>query len=258
MRVMKIKTVYILYIIAALAFLFALLKYFFLSVSIPTNFFILELFSFIGFIGIVYFTDRLIRNHKKEIENKELFFKQKEEEYLQQINQNLKTIDKLNKDYNKDTISQDEIHIISKDLSQVVAKNSDLKIMATSLLNRIAHYYEIGLGVCYFKTKLSAKFSVQGVYGLKEEEILEEIDEQSGINGECIRSKKSMLISDIDEEYFSIESCSGSSKPKHLYLLPIVINDKTIGLIEIATFKLINIENHWLKISNGISELKDL
>ncbi|MCW3785127.1 GAF domain-containing protein [Plebeiibacterium sediminum] len=255
---MKKKPVFILYILAIAAFVFALSKYLFIDEPISASFLVFEIFSFIGFIGIIYFTDRLIRQNIKDKEDAEQDFKQLENELLQKNEHLKKTIENLKNELNTDSKSSDEIDIIKNDLSEVVVNNNSIKSLGTALLNKLAKHYEIGLGVCYFKIEPSTKFSVQGVYGLNQDEVLGEIDEKSGISGECITNKNATLVSDVDEDYFNIESCSGSSKPKHLYLLPIVVNNETVGLIELATFKLVNIERHWNIISEGLKELKVL
>ena len=162
------------------------------------------------------------------------------------------------KNENNNDKSEDEIAIITEELLCLIKKDNNIKNLATELLLKLAKHYEIGLAVCYFKTQPSGKFNVQGVYGLNEEEVLSEISELSGVNGECILSQNPLIVNEIDQDYFEIESCSGSSKPKHLYLLPIVVKNETIGLIELATFKLINIELHWDKLSSGLSEIKVL
>ncbi len=254
---MKIKPILILYIISTIAFLFALLKYIVLEMYIPVNFLILEVISFLGFIGVVFLSDKILRQSRNGIILKEEEFQRKESEYIQKIEQYKITLDNL-KNENINDKSEDEIAIITEELLSLIKKNNNIKNLATELLLKLAKHYEIGLGVCYFKTQPSGKFNVQGVYGLNEEEVLSEISELSGVNGECILSQNPLIVNEIDQDYFEIESCSGSSKPKHLYLLPIVVKNETIGLIELATFKLINIELHWDKLSSGLSEIKVL
>ncbi len=254
---MKLKHIVILYIVSTIAFLFALLKYFASNVSVSVVFVILEIFSFIGFIGIIYLSDKIIRNSNKLIEDKEKEFQNKEEGYIQSIDEYKRKLSTIQIENNREK-SETEIGIISEEISVLVSNSSDLKTFANQLLSKLSKHYEIGLGVCYFKTELSDNYAVQGVYGLKIEEVQNEIYELNGINGECISRKEAIIVNEIDEDYFNIESCSGLSKPKHIYLLPIVINDLTVGIIELATFKKINIENHWDSIGNAISELKVL
>ncbi len=254
---MKIKPVLILYIVSTLAFVFALLKYIVLDIYIPVQFLIFEVISFSGFLGIIYLSDSIFRKSRKLIEAKEQDFRYKEEKYIESIDHYKVALDKL-KNENTNDITDDEITIIQNELIHLSKKSTGILKFSTELLIKLAKHYEIGVGVCYFKTKPSGKFSVQGVYGLNKEEVQSEISEQSGVSGECISGQKALVFNEIDQEYFNIESCSGASKPKHLYLLPIVSNNETIGIIELATFKLINIDNHWDKLSRGLSEIKVL
>lgn len=59
-----------------------------------------------------------------------------------------------------------------------------------------------------------------------------------GFNGEAVRTKNYMIISDIPENYFVAYSGLGKSLPKHIILIPIVKDDFCYGLLELAVFNL--------------------
>ncbi|MCW3806423.1 GAF domain-containing protein [Plebeiibacterium marinum] len=243
---MRTKIFLQLYTIAAIAFVFALLKYsFWGNLDVSSMYFVFEIVSFIGFLGIIYFSDRQIRACHSARESKEKELEcirldanekiEKQNEYIEEL---------LRKSGKKDKIKE-EIDVFSKKIKEILKLDKDRTTVAKSLLNFISKNYEIGLGVCYFRSELSGQFTVEGVYGLEREEVVEQFDGNTGMNGQCIEDKKAMVIKDIDEDYFNIESCSGSSKPSFIYLLPILNNENVIGLLELASFKEINIDRHW-------------
>lgn len=66
-----------------------------------------------------------------------------------------------------------------------------------------------------------------------------------GLVGQSAKSQKTMLINHIPEEYINIVSGLGQSTPRHLFIIPLIKNGKTIGALEIASFKeLLNEDRH--------------
>ena len=54
--------------------------------------------------------------------------------------------------------------------------------------------------------------------------------------GQVAKNKHAMNISDLPEG-FIVASGLGQSSPLHLYFLPLINNDETIAVIELASFK---------------------
>ena len=62
-----------------------------------------------------------------------------------------------------------------------------------------------------------------------------------------------MNISELPDKYLTVLSGLGSSSPNHLIIFPILFKNKSIGVIEIATFK--KIDNHNEEILMNFSEI---
>lgn len=245
---------YRLYLLATLAFLIALCKYAFISSELSPFFLIIEMISFIIFLAIIFLADKFYRIR--------LLDKQKFQEELninkERCNDRIAQLEtRISNELNADgyVLDADEIDIIA---SKIVANSKDFKDFSHFsflFLSQLASFYEVVLGVCYFRSKPSGVFSVKGTFGLGSEIEIPDFEISDGINGQVVLDQKPMLIDEIDEDYFHVESCSGSAIPKCIYLLPIVKNKETIGLIELASFRSINIDQHWEKINNHIVEV---
>ncbi len=248
--IMNKKELFRLYILASLAFTMALVKYLF-----EDKYYIFEILSFILFLAIIYFGDKLIRLRTIE---KIQFDREKDEinsSYEEKINQLNSTIEQLTKEQSERLILDNEIEIIGDKIKDSINKIQHQDELANQLLIQFSKYYEIGLGICYLLSEHSEKLCVKGVYGIIDDDVPTDLEIADGLHGQSISDKKPILIQEIDENYFNIESCLGSSKPKHLYLLPITKNEIVIGLIELATFKIINIEKHWQIINDKIANV---
>ncbi len=251
--------IYKLYYIAGGAFSLALAKYFFVSeIEFLPKFFIIEFISFGLFLGIVYFFDKYIRDIRKQnhVINEDI--EKTNRDHKQKVVQLEKRIKELRGEKENDSNSDAEI----RKLTQKIIKGLDIitsnEELARQLLNNLALYYEVGLGILYMLDKPSNKYSVKATYGLNSDIKLKEFTIGEGLCGQAVVDKEYMVITDVEDNYFNIESGSGESKPKNIYLLPIVKDNECIGLIEIATFGFVNIEKHWENLNNSIANTMSL
>ncbi len=60
-----------------------------------------------------------------------------------------------------------------------------------------------------------------------------------GLPGTCAQEKERIFLTDVPENYFEISSGTGTSVPNCLLLLPLKINNKVYGVIELATVRLL-------------------
>ncbi len=61
----------------------------------------------------------------------------------------------------------------------------------------------------------------------------------SGLPGTCAQEKKRIFLTDVPEDYFEVSSGTGSARPNCLLLVPMMIDDRVFGIIELATVHLL-------------------
>jgi GAF domain-containing protein len=253
---MKIKPIYLLYCLAIVAFSLALLKYGFLysDGSLSVKFFVIEILSFLSFLGVIYFSDKMIRLWNKERIKVVLDQQERINKYKNQIDQLRKTNDKLKADKSDKLNASQEVDVMAEKIKNHLKKQGNSAAYGRELLNQLAKYYEIGMGICYLSVEPSTNFVVKGVYGIDSDQVNGDCDLSCGLHGQAVSDKEPMFVKDIDVDYFQIESYSGAAKPRYLYFLPIIQHEKTVGLIELATFKPLGIEKHWKIMNSYIAE----
>lgn len=64
------------------------------------------------------------------------------------------------------------------------------------------------------------------------------VAEGEGLVGRCGREKKRILMTDIPPDYVKIASGLGQSAPRALLLVPMLVNDELVGVLEVASFSL--------------------
>ncbi len=101
----------------------------------------------------------------------------------------------------------------------------------------LAHHYALALGE-------SQKFSYETGEGLV---------------GQVAKSQQKMVVNDVPENSMRVVSGLGTSAPRHLVILPVVVNGKTIAVSEIGTFSepdsriIKSLEEAHLKLGNFLS-----
>jgi putative methionine-R-sulfoxide reductase with GAF domain len=237
-------------ILTAIIFIFMAGKYFFIPTLLPGSFFMFEFVSATTLLFLLYYADRTI----KTLKSKEKLLN----DDIQVLNitvQNLKEeIKKKNSISDKGLsteITNVNIDNIFENLPHV--KNSNK--FYNNVLSALSENFEIVIALFFTYNEQSQRFSVEGNYGVQKDEPVDPFVIGEGIHGEALNEKKVITLKDLPEEYFVGYSGLGESKPKYLYVLPVADNEKTIGVIEIASFKSLDLEKVWDKVNMKLIEL---
>jgi len=133
-------------------------------------------------------------------------------------------------------------------------KPTNIKELTEFILTKLAREFSAVQGIAYIRDENSKGFSSTASYALYGK--TDEFVEGSGINGQVAINKKLKVITDIPEGYITVISGLGSSYPSNLLILPFVFNNKTIALIELASFDSFpkHLEEFHKHINNKVSK----
>lgn len=156
---------------------------------------------------------------------------------------------------NVQLLSDDEL---DKEVEEIFPQEGieDLKTFTDKLLTNISKKVEIAQGVIFFKEKESGAFKASGKYAYFSEEPPKDFNEGETLSGQVAKNQKLINIEDIPEGYVKIISGLGTGYPNHLLIVPAIFDDKTVGIIEIASFKRLdkNFENLMQAIAKKLVE----
>ncbi len=127
-----------------------------------------------------------------------------------------------------------------------------LSQFSEKLLSNAAGPFELVQGLFYVRKQDSDEFTIAGKYAYYGEEEPQDFELGKALPGQTAKNQKSLRLNKIPENYFTILSGLGSSSPSSLLFVPVIHQEKTIGLIELAAFK--NFEHRTEELFNALSE----
>ncbi len=135
-------------------------------------------------------------------------------------------------------------------LMQGLNNKLELKAFSEKLLANLAKQYELVQGIVFVNQQDIYKKS--GAYALYREDEVQNFKEGVGIAGQVAVNKELINISNLPDKYLTVLSGLGSSAPANLMIFPAIYDNKTIGIIELATFvKMDKLAEQVLKVLSG-------
>ncbi len=125
--------------------------------------------------------------------------------------------------------------------------------LGKKILVNIANEMNLVQAILYLGDAKAIEFNFSVGYALESNKEVPGFKLGEGLHGETAKNQEIIVVNDIPENYFMIESGLGKSQPGNLYIVPILSDKKTIAIIELASF--IEIGDKNLKILQKASEL---
>jgi CheY-like chemotaxis protein/CHASE3 domain sensor protein len=118
------------------------------------------------------------------------------------------------------------------ELGKRMQGEQDVRRLADNVASFLASYFEAPLAAVYY-TETPGQLSRVGAYAVEVD------DDRSprGLTRQAFQDSKLLQVSDVPEEYFSVSSGLGKSRPRHLVLAPIETNGVCVGVLELALFR---------------------
>jgi putative methionine-R-sulfoxide reductase with GAF domain len=177
----------------------------------------------------------------------------------------LSEIDKYEEDASKAKYSQDnqskeeekiDIEAIANKIIPENDKNTDLSKYTEKILSNTAKEYDIVQGLFYYRKKNSDTFTIASKYAYYGEEEPNDFELGETLSGQTAKNQKVLNLAQIPENYITILSGLGNSSPECLLFVPIIHEGNTIGLMELASFKVFSkkTEKAFSQLSEKIGE----
>ncbi|MDD2564749.1 MAG: GAF domain-containing protein, partial [Salinivirgaceae bacterium] len=184
-------------------------------------------------IGIIINIFLLYRIGKKIYKNSVTKIKTIKEKYKPE-NITIDQVINQEKETSEEQSQQNKNHFDS--LIEQFAQCADAVELSKTFLSRIAKELEIVQGLIYKYSKETEHFEPIADYAFYGQEQPSPFKIGEGLNGQVARDTKTMVVEDLPRNYRKIVSGLGHREPKYLLIIPIISNNHTIAIAELALF----------------------
>jgi len=122
------------------------------------------------------------------------------------------------------------------ELSERMSGDHSIKTLSCHIMTYVARYVNADIGTLYIQAE-SGLYELEGGYAYKKyNSVLNEVASGDGIVGQAALTKQSILVSNVPENYLKIRSGVGEAVPKNIIVVPCMVNNEVIGIIELGAF----------------------
>ncbi|WP_230474928.1 response regulator [Dyella monticola] len=107
---------------------------------------------------------------------------------------------------------------------------------AHQLVSQLSPLIQAGVALFYGYDASRGRLDLLGSYGLRMQSSPDAYMPGEGLVGECAASHRPIMLDEVPENYLRIDSGSGSALPRHLTILPLLVREQLVGILELASF----------------------
>lgn len=116
----------------------------------------------------------------------------------------------------------------------------DINTMSNEFIKELVNYVDMEVGGFFIvrdDEREDPVLELTGSYAFdRKKELEKRFKFGEGLVGRCAIEKDSIIITDIPEDYIRIRSGLGEDKPATLILVPVLLDEQVLGVIELASF----------------------
>ncbi|KRE99976.1 histidine kinase [Frateuria sp. Soil773] len=127
-----------------------------------------------------------------------------------------------------------QLTAFSQQLQQATSHREFAERLTASLMPLL----QAGVGMFYGYDAASQRLDLLGSYGLRlGRHAAERYVPGEGLVGQCAQSRQPILLDQVPDDYLHIESGSGEALPRSITILPLLLRDQLLGVLELAGFR---------------------
>ena len=123
------------------------------------------------------------------------------------------------------------------------SERDDVKELAFTIVQKLVTYMNLEMGSLFVTNDsnpeaLSLDLAASYAYDRRKYNSMN-LEWGAGLPGTCAQEKGRIFITEVPADYFEVASGLGSSRPNCILLVPLKIADRVVGVIELATVRLL-------------------
>ncbi len=133
--------------------------------------------------------------------------------------------------------------------ANILRSDHDVFEMTDILISEVVKYMEVNQGSIFFVNEENSNdiyLELKACYAWERNKYANmRIELNEGLAGRCFMEQKKIVMTRIPDDYVTITSGIGSANPSNIVIIPIKLDEKIFGIIEIASFNVL--ENHHIE-----------
>jgi signal transduction histidine kinase/DNA-binding response OmpR family regulator len=127
------------------------------------------------------------------------------------------------------------------EISETLSQQDSIETLAEYVLSTLARVLKAHCAVFYIHERAldnnaDIALTLSATYGYKKRKTSNPVIALGeGLVGQCAKEKKAIILTKVPKGYIPINSGLGEKSPKNLYLMPVLFNERLLGVIEIAS-----------------------
>ncbi|NOQ25493.1 MAG: GAF domain-containing protein [Bacteroidales bacterium] len=134
--------------------------------------------------------------------------------------------------------------------------NNDLNILANEIIKNLVYYIDVNQGGLFILNEQEGSvinYDLLAAFAFDRKKFIKKtIELGEGLVGSCAKEKNTIHLTEVPEDYINITSGLGEANPNSLLIIPLIINDEVLGVIELASFK--KFKKHEIEFIEQVAE----
>ena len=135
----------------------------------------------------------------------------------------------------RDSRAEDWLKTGQNQLSESMRSTQELQVLAMAGVGFLAERLHSQLGCLYLLDENQERLCLQGSYACTAAEVPAGFALGEGLVGQAAADGRTLLLSDLPEDYLRIGSAVGGTLPRHLLIAPFHFEDRLLGVVELAS-----------------------
>lgn len=118
----------------------------------------------------------------------------------------------------------------------------NLSVMSGEFIREVVRYLDVEAGGLFLSHEGQEKngliLKLTGAFAFdRQKNVSRSFRQGEGLVGRCALEKETIVITDLPPDYIRIRSGLGEDQPAALVLVPVLLDDQVLGIIEVASFE---------------------